>query len=255
MILFVSDMHFGRGDAAMQRASEAELIACLRAYEAEVEALYLVGDVFEHYIEYGTLVPKGFVRFQALLAAWADRGIPVTYLVGNHDPWHQDYFRNELGVRVVATSLLEPLVGHNVYLTHGDGLPGGGRAYRFLKPILRHPVPVTLYRMLPSDLGLRLARWVSRRLADGRAEPATIDALRRHAQQVLHTTDATLVVMGHSHHPELQTGPDGVYLNTGSWHYGRTFAVLDENGPRLLRWNEHCTEVLHAPSTVDAAAN
>ncbi len=255
MILFVSDMHFGRGDRATQRTSEADLIACLRAQEAEVEALYLVGDVFEHYIEYGTLMPKGFARFQGLLAAWTDRGVPVTYLAGNHDPWHQDYFAEELGVRVVMDALHEPLLGHHVYVTHGDGLPDGGALYRLLKPLLRHPVPVALYRtLLPGDWGLRLARWTSRRFGDGHADPRTVAALRRHAQHMLSTTDTTLVVMGHSHHPELQSGPKGVYVNTGSWHDNRTFAVLDEEGPRLLQWNEHCINVLHTmPAEVPTA--
>ena len=69
MVLFVSDMHFGRKSRAEERASEAALIDCLRAFETTVERLYLVGDVFDEYIEYRTLVPKGFVRFQAASSA------------------------------------------------------------------------------------------------------------------------------------------------------------------------------------------
>ncbi len=46
MILFVSDMHFGRGSRAEERASEAALMTCLRSYETTAEGLYLVGDVF-----------------------------------------------------------------------------------------------------------------------------------------------------------------------------------------------------------------
>jgi UDP-2,3-diacylglucosamine hydrolase len=37
--------------------------------------------------------------------------------------------------------------------------------------------------------------------------------------------------------PALDRGPDGVYLNTGSWYERRTFARLDEAGLRLQRWN------------------
>ena len=47
------------------------------------------------------------MRFQALLAEWTDRGVGITYLVGNHDPWHRDYFTRELGVRVVFDHLVE----------------------------------------------------------------------------------------------------------------------------------------------------
>jgi UDP-2,3-diacylglucosamine hydrolase len=238
MILFVSDMHFGRGNRAEERASEAALIACLQSYEARIERLYLVGDVFDEYIEYPSLIPKGFVRFQALLAAWTDRGIPVTYLVGNHDPWHRDYFEQELGVRVLADPLVETLVDGAVYLAHGDGLATDDRLYRRLKPWLRHPLPVWLYRtLLPADAGLLLARWVNRRFGHDQIQPGTVEGLRVHARHILTETPATLVVMGHSHHPEVHTWPEGTYLNLGSWCERRTYACLDDEGPKLLCWN------------------
>ncbi len=237
MVLFLSDIHFGQSDPAAERAKEADLIACLRAHEAEVERLYLVGDVFDEYIEYRTLVPKGCVRFLGLLAAWADRGVAITYLVGNHDPWHRDYFARELGVRVVFDPIVERLQERTVYLAHGDG-PGSSRAYRLLKPVLRHPAPVWLYRtLLPADSGLRLARWYNRRFGnEDMAEPAA-DALRRHARRVLAETPADAVVMGHSHLPERRDWPEGCYLNTGSWHESRTFGRLYKSELQLLRWN------------------
>lgn len=238
MILFVSDIHFGRGSQAEERASEAALVACLRAYEDVIEHLYLVGDVFDEYIEYHALIPKGFVRFQALLAAWTDRGVPVTYLVGNHDPWHRSYFEDELGVRVIFDDLTETAGGYTIYLRHGDGIGPKSLAYRWLKPVLRHPLPVWLYRsLLPGDSGFRLARWVNRRFGGRVIQPSVGRALRRHAQHILAETSADLVVMGHSHRAEVQVWPDGTYLNPGCWHLDRTFAGLDADGPKLLQWN------------------
>ncbi len=236
MILFFSDVHLGRGAPADERAVEADLVACLRAHAEAAEALYLVGDVFDAYIEYPTLVPRGFARLQGLLAAWTDRGVPVTYLAGNHDPWHRDYFERELGVRVVPDACTAVHHGRRVHLAHGDGLEPG--LYRRLKPVLRHPVPVWLYRtLLPADAGFRLARWVSRRYSRLPPDAATRDALRDHARRLLHRTEADLVVLGHSHHAELRAEAGGAYLNPGCWHTARTFGRLDADGPRLLRWN------------------
>ncbi len=251
MILFVSDMHFGRGGRAEERAGEAALIACLRSYETTAEGLYLVGDVFDEYIEYRRLIPKGFVRFQALLAEWTDRGVPVTYLVGNHDPWHGTYFEQELGVRIILDDLVETLHGRTVYLTHGDGLAKDNRTYRRLKPWLRHPLPVGLYKaVLPADSGLRLARWFNRRFGERGINLSVAEDLRAHARRVLADTAADLVVMGHSHHPEMQILPEGTYLNLGGWSETRTFACLDQKGLKLLRWNgERAMEVDVEPPT------
>lgn len=238
MILFVSDTHFGRSDASTERAREAALIDCLRAHEHAVEHLYLIGDIFDQYIEYKHLIPKGFVRFQALLADWTDRGVPITYLVGNHDPWHRDYFQKELGVRVMDEALLETIGDTHVYLAHGDRQDPTSRLRSWLRPLLRHPVPVALYRsLLPGDTGYGLARWVNRTLHTEEISPEKVKALREHARQVLSETSADVVVMGHSHHPELCTWPEGAYLNAGTWYEHRTFGRLDKDGLVLARWN------------------
>jgi UDP-2,3-diacylglucosamine hydrolase len=241
VVLFISDTHLGHGDAASERAIEADLIACLRAHESQVEALYLLGDIFEAYIEWPHLIPRGFVRLQGMLAAWTDRDVSVTYLVGNHDPWHIDFFQVELGVRVVFSPSVEPLYRHNVYLAHGDGLDPEERWYRLLRPLLRHPMPVWLYRnALPADMGLRLARFISQRFGGGEPTMRTRIALRRHAQKILSETAADIVVMGHSHQPEMCEWADGRYVNVGSWRWGRTFGRLDQNGLKLFRWNGSC---------------
>ena len=251
MVLFLSDIHFGRHDLATERALEADLIACLESQAGQVERLYLLGDVFDQYIEYRHLVPKGFVRFQALLATWTDRGVPVTYLVGNHDPWHRDYFHLELGVEVRHDPFVEPLYGTDVYMHHGDGLHPGKRHYRRLKPWLRHPLPVWLYRtLLPGDAGYGLARWVKQRLADEQPEPALAVALQAFAYRMLAAGRAGGVVMGHSHLSTLQHWPEGWYLNTGFWREERTLGCLTPEGPRLLAWNGNCTIQVH---TTEAA--
>ena len=247
MLLFLSDLHLGRGSAAESAASERDAIALLRAHEDAVcgagaeGGLYLVGDVFDQYIEYRHLVPKGFVRFQGLLAEWTDAGIPVTYLVGNRDPWHLDYFERELGVRVLD-SLTTEAWGHTLYIAHGDGLVPDERVYNLIKPLLRHAWSYRLYRTLtPGDSGYGLARHIARR-GDGTPEQPVIDALRASAVQTLRTSPADLVVFGHSHHPECTEFEEGTYLNPGYWHAGRTFARLDADGPHLLRWTGETAE-------------
>lgn len=254
MVFFLSDTHLGQGSPEAARRLEADLVACLRHVGRDAEALYLVGDVFDAYIEYPSLVPKGFVRFLGLLAEWTDRGIPVTYLVGNHDPWHRDYFERELGVRVVFDAVREPLYGYDVYLTHGDGHDSTAPWYNRLKPVLRHPIPVWCYtRLVPADLGFRLARWYNRTFGAEALRLDRILELRAHARRTLNETSADLVVLGHSHQAELTTWPEGAYLNPGCWPETRTLGRLGPAGPELVRWTGHA--LVHAtpdPRTAEA---
>jgi UDP-2,3-diacylglucosamine hydrolase len=252
VLLFVSDVHLGRFDAAAERATEAALVACLEAHAARAAHLYLLGDVFDCYLEHRHLVPKGFVRFQALLARWTDAGVPVTYLVGNHDPWHRAYFETELGVRVRFDALDVRHAGARLHLAHGDGVDRPGSLYARLRPLLRHPLAAWAYRtFLPGDAGFALARRVSRARHHEGTDPRVVQGLRAYARRRLARADA--VVLGHSHAPRLHAWRDGAYLNLGAWYQRRTFGRLlpapDGGGParlQLARWNGTRAAVIRA---------
>ena len=248
--LFLSDLHLGRGTRAESRAAERDTVALLRAYEREIVetggALYLVGDVFDQYLEYKHLAPKGFVRLVGLLADWADRGIPVTYLVGNRDPWHLDHFAREVGVCVTRGPVLVEIEGHRTYIAHGDGLLLTNPLLSRLRLLLRSPFMARLYRMsLPGDTGYAFARWFAQRFgSDGTVEVDAAEALQAHATALLDETDADLVVFGHTHEARCISLAAGAYLNLGYWFASRTFGVLEPSGPALCRWTGDRAEVL-----------
>ena len=243
MTLFLSDLHLGRGTAEESRAAEHEAVALLRTYEEQIleegGALYLLGDVFEQYMEYKYLVPKGFARLQGLLAEWTDRGIPVTYVVGNRDPWHLDYFERELGVRIVHETLDDTAEGLLILVAHGDGLVPREWFYNRIRRLLRNRFVARLYRMtLPGDSAFALARWVVRRFgSEGSSHEVTVEALRRYAEAALSRTETELVVLGHCHRGACIPMAGGAYLNPGYWFADRTFGYLDSSGPALFRWS------------------
>lgn len=247
MILFLSDVHLGRAGRETDRAVERDLIACLEGHRADIDHLYILGDLFDEYIEYRRLVPKGYVRLKGLLAAWTDAGIPVTYTVGNHDPWHLDYFEKEVGLKVTFDPVQCRHYGRTLYLAHGDGQVNSSTVRGRLKRWLRHPVPVWMYRsLLPADFALWLARTVNHAFGKRAVDWDLVERLRVKARRILSDHTADVVVFGHSHHPELLCWPEGGYLNTGYWHESRTFGRLDDEGLQLLRWNGRSADVVEA---------
>ncbi len=247
MVLIVSDAHLGEGPADTAQREELALVRCLKAHQARVTHVYLLGDLFDCFIEYRHVVPRGFVRLQGLLATWADRGVRITYLAGNHDPWHRTYVRDEWGARFVYDSIVATHFGHRLYLRHGDGLSTSAQPYRRIKPLLRHPVPTALYRsLLPADLGIGLARWVSHQYGGKRPSLRAAGEVRALAHAILKRTSIDMVAMGHTHIADLQSWPDGHYVNTGCWRDDRTFARIDATGLYLSRWNGWAAEEVDA---------
>ncbi len=237
MVLFVADSHLGRSPGEQDRRVERQLIGCLERQADRLTALYIVGDFFEHYIEYRHLVPKGFVRLQGFLASLTDSGLPVFYLAGNHDPWHRDYFEQEMGIRVEPDAMRVSHFGRRIFIHHGDGLDNRSRRYRRLKPLLRHPLPVWVYRsLLPGDAGMSLARCYSRSFRTEVPLPESAEAFRGVARGILEDQESDLVVLAHTHIVDYQFWESGEYLNPGCWYADQTVGILDGEGARPAHW-------------------
>ena len=110
-VYFASDNHLGAPNQEKSKVREKQFVVWLDTIKADAAAIYLMGDLFDVWIEYKRVVPKGFVRVLGKLAELADSGISIHFFVGNHDMWMKDYLETELG---------GPLVGH---LRHGTAQP------------------------------------------------------------------------------------------------------------------------------------
>ncbi len=236
---FISDIHLGLGTREAEKAKETLLLAFLKAIRPSTEQLYVVGDLFDFWFEYGTVIPRGFHRTLAALQEFTDGGIPVDYLAGNHDFWMDDFFPKELGIRVHPDPFEVTVDGKRIYLHHGDGLAEKDLGYRLIKPVLRNRLAIRMYRWLHPDLGVRLARRSSQ---TSRAYTAAKDYGEEQAMSTFAARKikegADIVIMGHRHSPVRQEIGKGVYINLGDWITHHTFAELTGGAITLQSWNQ-----------------
>ena len=92
-------------DVARSLEREKSIVSWLNAISKDASAVYLLGDVFDFWFEYKTVVPKGFVRFLGAISQLTDAGIPVYLFPGNHDLWVGKYLETECGIIVVKEAL------------------------------------------------------------------------------------------------------------------------------------------------------
>lgn len=254
MVYFFSDVHLGLGSAASNRDREAALLRFLaKVREERPEALYIVGDLFDYWFEYRTVIPRGFSRTIGALAALVDAGVRVEYLVGNHDFGHRDFFEREIGISVHFDDIERTIAGRRCYLAHGDGKAFNDTGYAILKRVLRARVSNALFRLIHPDLGIGLAAFASRRSRDHTAQKnygagrggagsggaderaGETDGLAAFARRKIEE-GVQLVVMGHSHRPLRLDLPGGTYINLGTWLRDRSYLVLTEEDMELRQF-------------------
>jgi UDP-2,3-diacylglucosamine hydrolase len=172
-IYFLSDFHLGVPDPASSLEREKRIVQFLDGIKNEAEQIFIVGDMFDFWFEYSTVVPKGYVRILGKLAEITDSGVPIHFFVGNHDMWMKDYFRTELNIPVYYEPQTFELHGKRFYIGHGDGLGPGDKGYKFLKKIFRNKVCQWLFGVMPPAIGMGLANFFSRQsrtFASGKTE-------------------------------------------------------------------------------------
>lgn len=241
-VFFASDFHLGIDGHLPARERERQVVRWLDAVAPEAQAIYLVGDLFEFWFEYRTVVPKGFSRFLGKLAELRDGGLPIYAFIGNHDLWMFGYFEQELGIPVHRQPLQITLGGKRFFIAHGDGLGPNDRGYKMLKKVFHHPVSQWLFRWLHPDVGTRLATYSSERSRQAMPpeERYWLGEEREWLVQYAHRKidqgiEPDFFVFGHRHLPidwRLKNGHSR-YINLGEWLYACSYAEFDGEQMRL----------------------
>jgi UDP-2,3-diacylglucosamine hydrolase len=242
-IYFASDQHFGAPTVASSKTREALFLNWLNTIENDAAALFLLGDLFDFWFEYKSVVPKGFVRILGKLAQLVDRGIEVHYFVGNHDLWMKDYFETELGIPVYHTPKDFILENTTFFIGHGDGLGPNDKGYKRLKKLFTNPLAKRLYQMLHPDIGLRIGHFfsVKNKLLSGSEEVVFLgedkEWLVQYAQRKLETKHRDYFLFGHRHLPlEIALNSQSKYINLGDWVTHFTYGVFDGQRFELKKW-------------------
>ena len=233
-IFFASDFHLGINARLSSRERERQIVRWLNSIETDAERLYLVGDLFDFWFEYKSVIPKGFVRIFGKLAELIDGGLPIHIFTGNHDMWMGDYIRDELGVSVLRNPILVEHSGKKFMIGHGDGLGPGDYGYKFIKKIFASPISQWAFARLHPNFAFWMANYWSGKSRHGaqvkdRWLGKEKEWLVQFAQHRLLKEPIDYFVFGHRHLPIICTLNDqkSRYINLGDWLNYNSYATFD----------------------------
>ena len=233
-IYFASDNHLGAPSAAESLPREKKFVSWLDTIKDSAAAIFLLGDLFDFWFEYKTVVPKGFTRTFGKLAELSDAGIHIYYFVGNHDLWMHGYFEDELGIQVFHKPQ-EFMIDHKTFLIgHGDGLGPGDKGFKRMKKVFTHPLAKWFFKWLHPDIGVSLGHYLSvkNKLISGEEDVIFLgeegEWLVQYAKRKLTQKHYDYFVFGHRHLPlEITVAENATYINTGDWISHYTYGVYD----------------------------
>jgi UDP-2,3-diacylglucosamine hydrolase len=234
-IYLASDFHL----TPTTKERELAVVRWLETIRHDAEAIYLVGDIFDFWFEYKTVVPKGYLLFLGKIAELRTQNIPIYFFTGNHDMWMFQYFEETLGIPVYRQPIVRELKGRRFFIGHGDGLGPGDHLYKFLKRFFANPLCQWAFARLHPNFGIGLASLSSKSSRKYKVEDGftTKEAewLYTFAVETLEKAEYDYFVFGHRHIPLDLALPNGKsrYINLGEWLHHRSYLVVDEDAVQL----------------------
>ena len=224
----------GAPTQSLSRPRERKFIRWLDFIKTDAEALFLLGDLFDFWFEYKTVVPKGFVRVLGKLAELRDSGIKIYFFVGNHDLWMRGYFEDELNIPVYHRPRHFKLENTDFFIGHGDGLGPGDKGYKRMKKVFKSRFFQWLFRWVHPDIGVRVGQHLSvkNKLISGDDDHVFLgeenEWLAAYAKRKLEQAHFDYFIFGHRHLPmEINVGQKSTYFNLGDWINHYTYGVFD----------------------------
>lgn len=242
-VYFASDFHLGAPEMGDNKQREQRLVKWLDRIKTDAEKVFLMGDLFDFWFEYGTVVPKGHVRILGKIAELIDSGIEIHFFIGNHDLWQFGYLEKETGLIMHEKPELIDLNGKHFLLAHGDAIGPGDNGYKFMRRIFTNKVNQFLFKWLHPDLGMRLAHWCSYRSRLGKKlhgrklspemEVETLSQYKFVETELETHPDIDYAIFGHVHYPiEHMVNQRTKFILLGDWISHFSYAVF--NGEDLL---------------------
>ncbi len=239
--IFISDVHLGLQSQELEKKKERLLASFLGSAEAQrSKELFIVGDLFDYWFEYKRVYQKGFFRTLTALQDLSDKGVKISYFIGNHDFLHRDFFTKEIGTTLYENPIEKSLNGKKFFIGHGDGLVKNDFGYLILKKILRNKITQKMYSIIHPDLGIAIASYMSKSSRQHTSHKGfgEVDGLFEAAAKKI-DDGFDYVIFGHLHKKIVKEYKHGYYINLGSWLDNPCYGKFNENGFEIVDLKEN----------------
>lgn len=196
--LFISDLHLAIERPEVTR----KFIKLLTTRATEVQALYILGDLFDTWIGDDDFSPP-INTIKKHLKALIDQGTPIFYMHGNRDFLIGKRFSEQTGVILLDEYSVINLYGTRTLLTHGDLLCTDDLPYQAFRTISHSTEWQANVLSKPLISRLLYARWYRLRSYFHKRKKSQdiMDVNQDTVKQLMAKYKTQRMIHGHTHRP------------------------------------------------------
>ncbi|HEX4045676.1 MAG TPA: UDP-2,3-diacylglucosamine diphosphatase [Gammaproteobacteria bacterium] len=235
--LFISDLHLDQQYPETTQQFLQLLVSC----DASVDALYILGDLFEYWLGDDDDAPF-YQKIIDALKTTTNKGLAIYFMHGNRDFMIGKSFLQKTGCQLLPEEQKIMLYGTPVLLMHGDTLCTQDVVYLKWRKYAKNPTLQKLALICP----LAWRRWFANHARKKshqhtRSIAMTVmDVDAAAVRQVMQKHQVSYLIHGHTHRPGThEVGENETRIVLGAWHERGYALVWSAGGDRrCLRFME-----------------
>lgn len=228
--LFLSDAHLRQPDD-----KNYQFLLDFLNQQKDLDALFLLGDIFEFWLGYKHLVFTAYIPLLEKLRQLSESGTQLFFVEGNHDFNLGSYFTETLNCTVIPDQQLIDWDGKKIMISHGD-LLNPDRTYQRLRAFWRSWPIKMLSQIIHPDFVWSFALWLSNKSKKNNPEKKHQDPTP-YLVPFSEMSNSDIVVCGHFHHPLDIEHRDVRIIALGDWISQFSYAEMVDGEIKLKSYN------------------
>lgn len=229
--LLISDLHLQENEPDIAR----KFCDLLQSCDTSVDALYILGDLFETWVGDDDNTPFHRNIIESLHSA-TQKGLRIYFMYGNRDFLIGKRFLRETGCQLLADEEKISLYGTPVLLMHGDTLCTRDIAYLKARKLGRSWIFKFIFSRLPMSYRKNIAKKMREKSAKHTKAMTMeiMDVTQEAVLQRMHEHGVTHLIHGHTHRPDthhfMLDGQPAARIVLGAWHHQGYVLEWHESG-------------------------
>ncbi len=234
--IFVSDVHLQADEPEITQ----QFLQLLDHCDQTVDAIYILGDLFEAWIGDDDLTPLHQEMIRALKRK-TDHGLPIYFLSGNRDFLIGKKFLQATGCKPLIDETIITLYGTRILLMHGDALCTLDVEYMKARKLMHNCILQKLFLLLPLKFRQKLANNLRNKSEHYKKNISKeiMDVTQDEVIRVMQKHHVQFLIHGHTHRPAIhQFLLDNINVERivlPAWHGKGAVLCWYQNGDRELK--------------------